>query len=56
MKQMGLKRISELYGLLERTRAMELGVAAAAVAEVEHAGAVEEGVRREQAGRGMRRC
>ncbi len=52
MKRMGLKRISELYGLLERTRAMELGVAAAAVAEVDSAGAVEDGVRREQAGAG----
>jgi hypothetical protein len=48
----GLKRLAELYGLVERMRGLELAAAAGAVAEVEQAGAVEGGLLREQAGAG----
>ena len=48
MKLTSLKRISELYGLIERTRAMELGMVAAAVVEVEQAGSMQDRIRREQ--------
>ena len=46
----GLKRLAGMYALVERMRAIELGVAAAAVAEVERAGRLEQGLVEEQEG------
>jgi hypothetical protein len=47
-----LKRLAEVYALVERMQSLELGMAASAVAEVEQAGAVEDGLLRQQTGAG----
>ena len=44
----GLKRLARLYGLMERSRAMELGTASAAVTEAERAEALQAGRIRER--------